>query len=64
MRKENTWTLEQGQVTWEEYRDAVYHCREKIRGAKAQLEYNLASTVKVFVKYGSNNRRIRDNIAL
>ncbi|KAK4815532.1 hypothetical protein QYF61_003224 [Mycteria americana] len=57
----------QGQVTQEDYRDAVRHCREKIRVAKAWLEFKLASTVKdnkkSFLKYVNSKRRIRDNIA-
>ncbi|KAK4828018.1 hypothetical protein QYF61_022795 [Mycteria americana] len=36
----------QGQVTQEDYRDAVCHYREKICAAKARLEFKLASTVK------------------
>ena len=56
----------QGQVTREDYRDAVHHCREKICAAKAQLEFKLASTVKDnkkgFFKYVNSKRRIRDNI--
>ena len=58
----------QGQVTGEDYRDAVHHCREKIRATKAQLEFKLASTVKDnkkgFLKYVNRKRRIRDNIGL
>ena len=56
----------QGQVTREDYRDAVRHCREKIRAAKARLEFKQASTVKDnkkgFLKYVNSKRRIRDNI--
>ncbi|KAK4810960.1 hypothetical protein QYF61_014432 [Mycteria americana] len=56
----------QGQATREDYRDAVRHCREKIRAAKARLEFKLASTVKDnkkgFLKYVNSKRRIRDNI--
>ncbi|GAB0206495.1 mitochondrial enolase superfamily member 1 [Grus japonensis] len=56
----------QGQTTWEDYRDAVRHCREKIRVVKAQLEFKLDSTVKDnkkgFLKYVNSKRRTRDNI--
>ncbi|XP_052628596.1 uncharacterized protein LOC128134646 [Harpia harpyja] len=56
----------QGQATWEDYRDAVRHCREKICVAKARLEFKLASTVKdnkkSFLKYDNSKRRTRGNI--
>ncbi|KAK4824408.1 hypothetical protein QYF61_014719 [Mycteria americana] len=40
----------QGQVSWEEYRDAAWLCRDGVRKAKAQLELNLARDAK-------NNKR-------
>jgi len=53
-------------VTWEDYRDAVRHCREQIRAVKAQLEFELANTLmdnkKSFLKYVNSKRTIRDNI--
>ena len=36
----------QGQVTWEEYRDAARLCRDVVRKAKAQLELDLARGAK------------------
>jgi len=36
----------QGCVTWGEYRDAVWTCREGIRKTKAQTELNLENDVK------------------
>ena len=36
----------QGQVTWEEYRDAARLCRDGVRKAKAQLELDLARDTK------------------
>ena len=36
----------QRHVTWGEYRDAVWTCREGIRKAKAQMELNLVRDVK------------------
>jgi len=36
----------QGQVSWEEYRDAVRLCRDEVRKAKAQLKLNLARNAK------------------
>ena len=45
----------QGQVTWEEYRDAARLCRDVVRKAKAQLELDLARNVnknkKGFYRY-------------
>ena len=35
---------------WEEYRDAVWMCRDGVRNAKAQMELNLARDLK-------NNKR-------
>lgn len=37
----------QSQVTWEDYRDAIHLCMEKINVAKAQSELKLARTVGV-----------------
>ncbi|GAB0186222.1 mitochondrial enolase superfamily member 1 [Grus japonensis] len=36
----------QGQVSWEEYRDAARLCRDGVRKAKAQLDLNLARDAK------------------
>ncbi|KAK4827373.1 LOW QUALITY PROTEIN: hypothetical protein QYF61_017311 [Mycteria americana] len=36
----------QGQVSWEEYREAARLCRDGVRKAKAQLELNLARDTK------------------
>jgi len=36
----------QGQVSWEEHRDAVRLYRERVRRAKARLELNLAKDAK------------------
>jgi len=36
----------QGQVSWEEYRDAAQLCRDGIRKAKVWLELNLARDAK------------------
>ncbi|KAK4826796.1 hypothetical protein QYF61_011604, partial [Mycteria americana] len=55
-----------GQATQEDYKDVVRLCREKIRRAKAQLEFNLATAIndnkKCFYKYISNKRRARENL--
>lgn len=36
----------QGQVTWEDYRDAIQHCREKICVDKAPLGFKMVNAVK------------------
>jgi len=36
----------QRQATWEDYRDTVCHCKEKISMAKGGLEFKLASILK------------------
>lgn len=55
-------------MAWEEYRDAVHHCREITHKTKVQLELKLTNTAednkKVFLKYINNKRRTRDNTAL
>ena len=55
-----------GQATQEDYKDVVRLCREKMRRAKAQLEFNLATAVqdnkKCFYKYVSNKRRTKENL--
>ena len=45
-KKEMHGQWNQGQVSWEKYRDAAWMCRVGIRRAKAQLELNLARDVK------------------
>ncbi|KAK4831483.1 LOW QUALITY PROTEIN: hypothetical protein QYF61_017984 [Mycteria americana] len=54
------------QPTQEDYKIVVRLCREKIRRAKAQLEFNLATAVKgnkkCFYKYISNKRRAKENL--
>ncbi|KAK4806794.1 hypothetical protein QYF61_005590 [Mycteria americana] len=44
--KEVHWQWNQGHVSWEEYRDAAWMCRNGARKAKAQLELNLARDAK------------------
>jgi len=49
----------QGRVTWEEYRDAVRTCRQRIRKAKAQVELNFLRDVKnnkTFYRYIGQKR--------
>ncbi|KFO59554.1 hypothetical protein N302_13641, partial [Corvus brachyrhynchos] len=55
-----------GQATQEEYKDVVRSCREGIRKAKAQLEFNLATVIKenkkYFYKCINNKRRAKENL--
>ncbi|KAK4817407.1 LOW QUALITY PROTEIN: hypothetical protein QYF61_013474 [Mycteria americana] len=55
-----------GQATQEDYKGVARLCREKIRRAKAELELNLAATVKDnkkhFFKYISSKRRAKENL--
>jgi len=50
----------QGCVAWEEYRDVVHMCRDRVRKAKAQIELNLVRDVKnnkkEFYKYTGRRR--------
>ncbi|KAK4823439.1 LOW QUALITY PROTEIN: hypothetical protein QYF61_002125 [Mycteria americana] len=55
-----------GQATQKDYKDVVRLYREKIRGAKAQLELNLVIAIKgdkkCFYKYISNKRKAKKNL--
>ncbi|KAK4819995.1 hypothetical protein QYF61_017374 [Mycteria americana] len=53
-----------GQATQEVYKGVVRLCKEKIRRAKAQLEFNMATAIKdnkkCFYKYISNKKRAKE----
>lgn len=55
-----------GQATQEEYEEVARICKEKIIKAKAQLEIDLATTVKdnkkLFYKYTNSKRRTKENL--
>jgi len=55
-----------GQLTWEEYRNAVRACRDAMSKAKTHLELNLTRDVKInkksFFKYISSKWKTRDNM--
>ncbi|KAK4828079.1 hypothetical protein QYF61_023139 [Mycteria americana] len=55
----------QGHVSWGEYRDPAWLCRDAIRKAKAQLELNLArdakNNKKGFYRYVGQKRKIKEN---
>ncbi|KAK4825160.1 hypothetical protein QYF61_024549 [Mycteria americana] len=56
----------QGQVTWEEYRDAARLCRDGVRKAKAQLKLNLArdakNNKKGFYRYINQKRKVKESV--
>jgi len=56
----------QGQVSWEEYRDAARLCRDEVRRPKAQLELNLARATKNnkkgFYRYFSKKRKVKESV--
>jgi len=59
---------EEGQATWEEYRNVVKACRDATRRAKVHVELNLARNVKdnrrgIF-KYISSKWETRENVGL
>jgi len=59
---------QQGQVSWEEYRDTAWLCRGGVRKAKEQLELNLArdakSSEKGFYRYVNQKRKVKESIPL
>jgi len=56
----------QGQVTWEEYRDAAPLCRDGVRKARAQLKlYSTRGTKKDkkgFYRHINRNRKVQEGI--
>ncbi|KFQ61370.1 hypothetical protein N334_04214, partial [Pelecanus crispus] len=56
----------QGQVSWDEYREAARLCREGVRKAKVQLELNLARDVKNnkkgFYRYVNQKRKVKESV--
>ncbi|KFP48026.1 hypothetical protein N323_07381, partial [Cathartes aura] len=65
-RKEMRRQWKQGQIPWEEYRDAAWLCRDGVRKAKEQLDLNLArdakNNKKGFYRYVSQKRKVKENI--
>ncbi|KFW02563.1 hypothetical protein N327_13593, partial [Fulmarus glacialis] len=66
-KKEMHRQWKQGQVSWEEYRDAVQLCRDRVRKAKAWLELNLARNAKNnekgFYRYVSQKRSVKESVS-
>ncbi|KFQ75531.1 hypothetical protein N335_09898, partial [Phaethon lepturus] len=58
---------QQGQVSWDEYRDTAWLCRDEVRRAKMQLELNLAKDTKnnkkVFYRYVSQKRKVKESVS-
>ncbi|KFQ77747.1 hypothetical protein N335_12351, partial [Phaethon lepturus] len=55
----------QGQVSWDEYRDTAWLCRDGIRRAKARLVLNLATDAKKnkgFYRYVSQKRKVKESV--
>ena len=57
---------EEGQGTWDEYKNIVRACREATRKARVHLEFNLARDVKDnkkgFFKYVSSKKKTKKNV--
>jgi len=57
----------QGLVSWEEYRDAAWLCRDGVRKTTAQLEQNLArdakNNKKGFYRYVSQKRKVKESVS-
>ena len=67
MEKRETYRKwKQGCIAWEEYRDVVRMCRDKMRKAKAQMELNLArdarNNTKGFYRYIGMRRQMKEGI--
>ncbi|KFQ69267.1 hypothetical protein N335_01811, partial [Phaethon lepturus] len=65
-KKEMHRQWKQGQVSWEEYRDAAQLCRHGVRKTKVQLELHLARDAKNnkegLHKYVSQKRKVKENV--
>ncbi|KFW04519.1 hypothetical protein N327_07886, partial [Fulmarus glacialis] len=66
-KKEMHRQWKQGQVSWEEYRDAARLCRDGVRKAKARLKLNLVKDAKNnkkgFYGYVSQKRKVKESIS-
>jgi len=62
-KKEMHRQWKQGQVSWEEYTDAPWLCRDGVRKAKARMELNLArdakNNKKGFYRYVSQKKKVK-----
>ena len=66
VKKEAYRGWKQGQVAWEEYREAARVARDRVRKAKALTELNLArdirSNKKSFYRYVGDRRKSKENV--
>jgi len=54
----------QGQVSWEEYGDTAWLCRDGVKKDKAQLELNLARVAKNnkgFYRYVNQKTKVKES---
>ncbi|KAK4816396.1 hypothetical protein QYF61_016713 [Mycteria americana] len=66
-KKEMHRQWKQGQVSWEQYRDAAWLCRDGVRKAKVQREPNFARDTKNnkgFYRYVSQKRKVKESVTL
>ena len=65
-KREVLWQWKQGQVCWEECRDAGWLCRDVVKRAKVRLELNLARDTKDNKKglysYVNQKRDVKESI--
>ena len=58
--------MEEGCVSWEEYRAVVRVCRDRIRKAKEQMQLNLVRDVKDnkkgFCRYIGSRRQAKESV--
>jgi len=66
VEEKGTWNVEEGQATWEEYRNIFRTCRDSMRKTKAHQELMMARDVKKnkkgFFSYINSKRKARDNV--
>lgn len=57
---------EQGPAAWEEYRDAIQMCRDRLRKAKTHMQLKLARDVKNnkkwFYRHADQKRKARESV--
>ncbi|PKU32580.1 nedd4-binding protein 2-like 2 [Limosa lapponica baueri] len=65
-KKELQRQFKQDQVSWEEYRDSAWLCRDEVKKAKAQLELNLErdakNNKKGFYRYINQKRKAKESV--
>ncbi|PKU34063.1 hypothetical protein llap_15633 [Limosa lapponica baueri] len=65
-KKELRRQFRQDQISWEEYRDSAWLCRDEVRKSKARLELNLArdakNNKKGFYRYDNQRRKVKESV--